>query len=328
MNRRAILAGMAGGLAVGPRVALAQQVGKVSRVGLLSFGSASSVVKSGHDALKRRLGELGWVEARQIAFESRWADNVPDRLPTLAAELARAKVDVIVASSTPAIKAARDATSTIPIVMAASGDPVAAGLVASLSRPGGNITGLSLSVPDVSAKCLPLLRETLPRISSVAVLLNPANSLATAQWSETEAAARTMGVRLLRVEARRVEDFDGAVASVAARRAGALDVLGDTLFLNNSKRLGELTVAHRVPAIAWQREFAASGGLLAYGPDYIALWSRAAGYVDKILRGAKPADLPVEQPTKFELVVNLKTAKALGLTIPPSLVQRADAVIQ
>jgi putative tryptophan/tyrosine transport system substrate-binding protein len=285
-------------------------------------------VASGHEELKRKLGELGWVEGRQIVFEARWAENAPERLPALAAELVSAKVDVVVASSTQAIKATREATSTIPIVMAASGDPVGAGFVASLGRPGGNITGLSLSVPELSTKRLQLLKEALPKLSSVAVLLNPGSTAAARQWRETEAAAHVVGVQLHRVEARRVEDLDGAITRAAARRTGALDVLGDSLFLNNSKHLGELTLTHRIAAIAWQREFTDAGGLLSYGPNYLSLWTRVAVYVDKILKGAKPADLPVEQPSKFDLVINLKTAKALGLTIPPSLLQRADEVIQ
>ncbi len=279
-------------------------------------------------AFRQGLRELGYVEGQNIAIEFRWAEGKYDRLPGLAAELVRLKVNVIVASGPPAIQAAKQATETIPIVMAAIADAVAAGFVASLARPGGNITGLSLMLPELVGKQLELLKEVVPKVSRVALLGNPANPPYAQQVRQAQDAARALGVRLQPLEARDPSEIDKAFAAITTERADAVIVLPDTVLLDHRTRIADHAVRRRLPTVSGQSEQAEGGGLLAYGPSISDGVRRAATYVDKILKGAKPADLPVEQPTKFELVINLKTAKALGLTIPPSLLQRADEVIQ
>ena len=273
------------------------------------------------------LRQLGWVEGQNIVIEGRYSEGSSERLPTLAAELVRLKVDVIVAAGFTA-DAARGATSTIPIVMTNYGDPVESRLVASLARPDGNVTGLTSVAPDLVGKELQLLKEAMPRLSRVAVLSNPALPSHTRSLKEAEVAARALKVRLQILQARSPAELAGTLSVVTKESAEALLVLGDPMFFGERSRIVELAAKRRLPLMCNQAEYAQAGGLLTYGIDQRDNFRRAAPYVDKIFRGAKPADLPVEQPTKFELVINLKTAKALGLTIPPSLLARADEVIQ
>jgi putative ABC transport system substrate-binding protein len=262
-------------------------------------------------------------------IEYRAAEGRLDRLPDLAAELVRLKVDVIVAAPTPAALAAKNATGTVPIVGVSLTEPVGIGLIASLARPGGNVTGVSYSVgADIFGKDLELLKEAVPKVRRVAVLSNPTSPAQPLTITNIKGAARSLGLQLQLVEARGPGDFDGAFAALARERVGALLVVTDPVFIPHRARLVNLAAKNRLPSIFTQRADVEAGGLMSYGPNFADMYRRAATYVDKILRGTKPADLPVEQPTKFELVINLKTAKALGLTIPPSLVQRADEVIR
>jgi putative ABC transport system substrate-binding protein len=278
------------------------------------------------DALRRGLGELGWVEGRNILIEWRYAEGRPERYPALIAELIRLRVDLIVAGGgTPGVRAAKDATSTIPIVMPVVGDPVTSGLVSSLARPGGNVTGLSMLNTEISTKRVELLREVLPAVQRVAVLSDPAAN--TPDLGATQAAAPSLGLRLQVLSAGRPEEFDGAFEAARRSRAEALIVLASPVFNTYRRRLIGLAAQNRLIAVYEHRAFPDAAGLMSYGPNLVDMNRRAAKYVDKILRGAKPADLPVEQPTVFELVINLKTAKALGLTIPPSVLARADEVI-
>ncbi len=317
------------GLAVltAPGTPDAQPQQKVRRIGLLLSTTpvaASHVVAAFAEALL----ELGHAEGKNVIFEYRWAEGRVDRFPGLAADLVRLKVDVIVASSSPAADSARKATSTIPIVMVGVVDPVALGLVASLARPGSNVTGLSSQLtPEIRAKQLQLLKEAVPTVSRVAVLRNAAVATP-ATWQEYEAAGRAVGVRLQSVEVTGPEELGKALVAVSRERGAALWVPGDPMFWTLRQRIVELSAEHRLPGMFFFREFTDAGGLMSYSARLTDQFRRAAMYVDKILKGAKPADLPVEQPTKFELVVNLKTAKALGLTIPQSILIRADEVIQ
>jgi putative tryptophan/tyrosine transport system substrate-binding protein len=327
-TRRVFLGGLAGGLLVAPRAADAQPVGKVHRIGYLGSGSSTS---NPHlpGAFRQGLRELGWIEGQNIVIEYRFAEGRLDRLPALAAEVVRMKVDIIAASPTPAALAAKNATGTIPIVFTSVPDPVGLGLVASLARPGGNVTGLTYSVGfNIFGKDLELLKEAVPKARRVAVLANPASPSGPLTISEITGAARSLGLQLLLLEARGPDDFEGAFTAMAKERVGALFVVTDPAFIPHRARLVDLTAKNRLPSIFTQREDAEAGALMSYGPSLSDIYRRAATYVDKILKGAKPADLPVEQPTKFELVINLKIARALGLTIPPSLLQRADDVIQ
>ena len=305
-----------------------QQTAKVPRVGWLSPGSAASdehFLASFRDGL----GELGWAEGQNIAIEPRWAEGSFERLPDLAAELVRLGVDVIVASVTQASLAAKQATATIPIVMVGVGDPLGSGLVASLAHPGGNVTGPASMLVEVSGKQLALLKETVPNASPVAVLWNPANPVWHAAASkETEAAARSMGLRLQLVEARGPDELEGAFAAMTGERAGALFVPADIILVRHAQQIADLAARHRLPAMYAFREHVEAGGLMSYAADFAVMFRRAAYYVDKLLKGAKPADLPVEGPTTFELVINLKTAQALGLTIPQSVLQQATEMIQ
>jgi putative tryptophan/tyrosine transport system substrate-binding protein len=309
--------------------AAAQPAGTVPRVGYLNPGSSSDPVRQRRlEALRQGLRELGSVEGRNIALEPRWAEGKYDRYPALAADLVRSKVDVIVAWSGQATKAAQEATRTIPIVMSLVNDPVGSELVASLARPGGNVTGTTVMAPDVVGKRLELLKEVVPKVSRVAVLQHPDNPASAPMLREVEARARALRVRLQILGVRNPAEIDSAFAAMTRERAGALLTLSDAIFDNQQRQILELAAKRRLPAIAGNRQYAEAGGLAAYGADFLDLERRAATYIDKILRGAKPADLPVEQPTKFELVINLKTAKALGLTIPQSLLVRADQVIE
>jgi putative ABC transport system substrate-binding protein len=309
--------------------AAAQPSEKVHRVGYLNPGSSSDPLRQRRlEALRQGLRELGYVEGQNIALEPRWAEGKYDRYPALAADLVHSKVDVIVAWSGQATKAAQEATRTIPIVMSLVNDPVGSGLVASLARPGGNVTGTTITAPDVVGKRLELLKEVVPKVSRVAVLQHPDNPASALMVREAEAAARALGVQLQILGVRNPAEIDSAFVAMTRERAGALLPLSDALFDNQQRQMLELTAKRRLPTIMGTRQYAEAGGLMAYGADFLDLERRAATYVDKILKGAKPADLPVEQPTKFDLVINLKTAKALGLTIPHTLLQRADQVIQ
>jgi putative ABC transport system substrate-binding protein len=325
-TNRALILAVALSLLAAPFAADAQQATKVPRIGVLTLSTASWAPNA--EGFRQGLRELGWVEGQNIVIEHRDAAGRADMLPTLAGELVRLKVDVIVTQSNVAALAATHATQTIPIVMAIAGDPVKAGLVGSLARPGGNVTGLTLMQTELSGKRLELLKEVAPNIALVAVIWNPTDPPAAGMLRETEAAARTLGLKLHAIEARSSADLDTAFKAVAAVRPGAFFTLPGSLFLNNMTRIIEFASRRSLPGVFPTREFAETGGLLSYAPSLGASWRRAAGFVDKILKGAKPGDLPVEQPTKFELVINLKTAKVLGLTIPQSILVRADEVIQ
>src|ERR1700687_4177043 len=332
MNRRdfvvAVVALLALGVAAAPLAAEAQQAGKVYRVGYLSTPTRESV-EHGLEAFLRKLRGLGWVEAQTRTIDYRWAEGNVERLPDLAADLVRRKVDVIIAPAGSAALAAKNATSSIPIVMIFPSDPVETGLVASLSRPRGNITGTTFTAgPEIFGTQLQILKEAIPHASRVAILSNPADSSFALQVRDVEATARSLRIRLQHVEARGPEEFDRAFAAMARERADALLVGGTSTFLAHRTRLAELALKGRLPTMYSFRESVEAGGLMAYAVNMADFVGRAAVYVDKILKGAKPADLPVEQPTRFELVINLKTAKALGLTIPQSLLLRADEGIQ
>jgi ABC-type uncharacterized transport system substrate-binding protein len=327
MDRRAFIRTLAGALFAPPLVAGAQPAGTVPRIGYLATGSAT--VNRYAEAFRQGLRELGWVEGQSIVIEYRFGDGRFDQLPDLAAELVRLKVKLIVATPSPAVMAAKKATGTIPIVMIGVADPVGQGLVASLARPGGNVTGVAYSVGTESiGKGLELLKEAVPKVRRVAVLSNPANPSHALAISNLRTAAQSLRLQLQLLEARGPDAFDGAFAAMARERAGALLVVPDPMFLFQRARLADLTAKSRLPSMHSLREGAESGGLMSYGSTLSSQGRKAAVYVDKILKGAKPADLPIEQPTKFELVINLKTAKALGLTIPQSLLARADEVIQ
>jgi putative tryptophan/tyrosine transport system substrate-binding protein len=327
--RRIGLVILAVSLALAPLEAEAQQAAKVPRIGYLGLNRAA--YPHLHEAFLQGLRDLGYVEGRNVVIEYRDAEGKSERLPALAAELVALKVDVIVAPSTLPALAAKQATRTLPIVFASVSDPVSSGLATSLARPGGNLTGLSDLTPELVGKCLELLKQAVPGVGRVAVLWQPGafdERTEKDMLKATEVAARALGVRLQFVEARGPDDFDRAFSDMTSARGGALTVLPTAMFFNERRRLVDLAAKYRLPTVFGYREGVDAGGLMSYGPSIPDLWRRAATYVDKILKGAKPADLPVEQPTKFELVINLKTAKALGLTIPQTLLQRADQVIE
>jgi len=296
------------------------------RVGVLTLGVPSSAPLA--QAFRQGLRELGYVEGQSVALEYRFAQGKAERLPAMAVELVRLKVDVIVTESTAAAVAAKQATQTIPIVMALGGDPVKAGLVAGLAQPGGNVTGLTLQAPELSGKRLQVLKDTVPKTDLVAVIYNAANPHAGDNLGETRAAARSLGLRIHPFEVRDPGDLDAAFKAVSDARPSALITLADGMLLGNRTRIVEFAARSRLPGVFPEREFVEVGGLMSYGPSLAANFRRAAAYVDKILKGAKPADLPIEQPRQIELVINFKTAKALGLTIPPGVRARADEVIQ
>jgi putative ABC transport system substrate-binding protein len=314
-------------LLTAPALAEAQQPAKVVRVGFLGPSTAAA---SSHlvEAFRQGLRDLGYVEGQNIAIEYRWAEGTFDRLAGLAGELAALEVDVLVAPTPPAVRAAKSATTRIPIVMLNVGDPVGLGLVASLERPGGNVTGQTNDSPELGGKLIEFARNMVPGLKVLAVLRNPANPAAPLQLKEVQLPGQTAGLRLVPVETRMPSEFEAAFDAMRREGAEAVIVRADPMFFAPRQRLAELCVASRLPAIFERREYAEAGGLLAYGPSLRGQFDRAATFVDKILKGAKPADLPVEQPTKFELVINMMTAKALGLTIPPSILARADELIQ
>jgi putative ABC transport system substrate-binding protein len=305
----------------------AQESNRVWRIGFLGAGSHSSDDPR-VEALRQGLRELGYAEGRNLAFEFRWAGGNANRLPALAVELAKLNVDAIVTQGTQATDAARRAVRTVPIVFAVAGDPVGTGLVASLARPGGNVTGLTDIAPEIAGKRLELLREAVPGIARIAVLWNPANSSAAPQMKDTAAVAHSLGLPIRSLELRDVNQLEGAFVTAVQDQARAVIVLSDGALYGRRVQIGQLAAKHRLPCVAWTPEFADSGCLFAYGANVVEMHRRAAMFVDRILKGASPGGLPVEQPTKFDLVINLKTAKVLGLTIPPSLLARADQVIE
>ena len=328
MDRRMFLGSLAGGLLATPLAAGAQQVGRVARVGVLSPFSSSFGAGPSFEAFRQTLRQLAHVEGSNIALEYRWADGRYDRLPGLLAELIDLPVDLIFSAwSTPAALAAKKATNTIPIVFAGVGDAVGVGLVASLARPGGNITGLTFIRQETIGKQLELLKQVVPRIARVGVVINPANPVYGPLLTASEAPAQALGLQLEAIGVQSAADFERAFRAIKGQVDG-LVVFQDPVLQLNRSRLVALTANSGLPAVYGMREFVDNGGFMSYGPSQAEMYRRAAYLVDKILKGAKPADLPIEQSTNFELVINLKTAKALGLTIPPSLLQRADQVIE
>ena len=325
-SRRKLLLALSAGALAAPLACFAQQQrSKVARIGVLESTSSSA---NQREALIAGLRELGYVEGKNMTIEDRWAEGKYERLPGLAAELVQMKVDVIVAGSTPTVQAAQRATTTIPIVMVRVGDPVGSGFVASLARPGGNITGLSNISVDVSSKYLELLRAAVPRLSRVTVLVNPANPIHPDFLKRVQATAKTNSVTISPVEASTASQIEAAFAAMTRERAGAVIVLPDPFFASQARRIAGLAAQPRLPTMFWTRGPVESGALMSYGQNNEEHYYRAATYIDKILKGAKPGDLPVEQPTKIELVINLKTAKAIGLTIPQQLILQADKVIE
>ncbi len=320
-----IIVAFALGVLGAPLAPEAQQPPRVPKIGLLRVGSLPDANAA---AFIQGLRDLGYVEGQNIIIEYRWAEGKLERLPSLASDLVRLKVEVIVTGGLEASLAAKTATRLIPIVAGASADPVSSGLVASLARPGGNITGLTIINVDLAGKRLELLKEAVPGASRPAVLRNRANGEHALLWKETQRAARSLGVRLQSLEVRGANEFEGAFAAMARDRADALLLAPDEIFWTHRGQIADLATKTRLPGMFDAKGFVDAGGLMAYGPNLPDMFRRAATYVDKILKGAKPADLPVEQPTRFELVINLKTAKALGLTIPQSVLVRADEVIQ
>jgi putative tryptophan/tyrosine transport system substrate-binding protein len=313
-----------------PLAAEAQQAGRVPRIGVVAPGTPTprTLPLRVFDAFRQGLRDLGYVEGETVVLETRWDESRPEQIPSLVRDLVQRNVDVILAGTTPASLAAKQATSTIPIVMAATGgDPVALGLAASLGRPGGNVTGITLQTYALPGKRLDLLREAIPRLSRGALFWNSRMPGAT-EVKDYEAAAQSLGIRLQLLKVNGPEDFDGAFNSAVQGRAQALMMIQSAVYAAHRAKIAELAVKNHLPTISGETGYAQAGGFMNYGPNIAESWRRAAGYVDKILKGAKPADLPVEQPTKFELVINLKTAKALGLTIPQTLLLRADGVIE
>jgi putative tryptophan/tyrosine transport system substrate-binding protein len=324
MRRREFIALLGGAAAAWPRDARAQQ--PVSNIGYLGSGTAVPFLL---EAFRQGLREHGWIEGQNIIIHYRFAEGQDDRLPSLADELVRLKVGVIVVSPTAPALAAKNATETIPIVGIGFDNPLEHGLITSLARPGGNVTGLAYGAgPEIFGKDLELLRQLVPDIRHVAVLSNTVNPNHVAMISQVETAARSLGMDLLLLDAPGPEEFDTAFAAMAKKHVAALFVFGDPMFSIHRRRLAELAAQNRLPSMYTNRLHVEAGGLMCYGPSFSDLWRRAATYVDKILRGATPAELPVEQPTKFELVINLKTAKALGLAVPSSLLARTDEVIE
>ena len=326
MRRREFITVLGGAVAAWPLTARAQQPTKLPTIGFL--GANTPVTQSQWTAaFVQRLRELGWIEGRTVAIEFRWAEGRSERFTEIAAEFARLKVDIIVTSGTQAVVAAKQATSVIPIVFATVGNPVGTGLVAALARPGGNVTGLSNQTTDIAGKRLELLRDVIPGLRRLAILANVGNVTAVLEMREVQAAASTLGLQVATLEIRRAEDIAPAFETLKGS-AEALYVVIDPLLTTNRVRINTLALGARLPTMHGFREYVEAGGLMSYGPNFPDLFRRAAGFVDKILRGAKPADLPVEQPTKFDLVVNVTTAKVIGLTIQEAFLLRADEVIE
>jgi ABC-type uncharacterized transport system substrate-binding protein len=304
---------------------LAAQHARIARIGFLHPGTPPN---ASADVFRNALHDLGYVEGRDVTIEFRWAEGRMERLSSLAAELVALKVDVIVVGTTPAIKAVAEKTKTIPIVMTVVADPVADGLVQSLGRPGGNVTGLTIISPELSGKRIELLKESVPKLSRLAVLWNPANPTHVTALRESQATAKTLGLQAVPVAVQNAGDVDGAFATIVRERATALFVLDDAILFTERQRIADLAVKHRLPLVSGISGYADAGGLMTYGAKQTDLYLRAAVFVDRILKGAKPANLPIEQPSSFELVINLKTAKSLGLAIPDSVLWRADRLIE
>jgi putative ABC transport system substrate-binding protein len=326
MRRREFIALLGSGVAGWPLALRAQQAAKLPTIGFLGANNAS-FERGSTDAFVQRLRELGWIDNRTVAIEYRWAEGREARFAEIATEFVRLKVDVIFTYATPSSIAAKRATAVIPIVFAAAGDPVGSGLVASLARPGGNITGLSIQQTDLASKRLEILRELLPGLRTLAILVDTGASNSDLERGEAQTAANALGLATVISEVRRVDDIAPAFDALKGR-AEALYVCGSPLLTTNRIRVNNLALGVRLPTMHGFREYVAAGGLTSYGPNFPSLFRRAADYVDKILRGAKPSDLPVEQPTKFDFIINLTTAKILGLEIPPTLLTRADEVIE
>jgi len=326
MDRRAFIGRVAGGVLAAPLAAFAQQAGKIARIGFLGATSASGYAKQ-LDGFRLGLRDFGYMEGKNIVLEYRWAEGNYAQLAELAAELVHSKVDVIVTHGTPGTRAAKGATTTIPIVMAISGDAVATGLVVSLPRPGGNITGSTFFGPELSAKQIELLKEILPRITRVAVLVNPDNPVIGPMSKAMEITTKSLNLGLQQFAVRGPNEFENAFSAMVQKSVEAVAIQEDGMLNANVRTAGDLAMRKRLPLIG-NTEVPRAGGVLGYGVNFPEVFRSAAYFVDKILKGAKPADLPVQQPTKFELVINLKTAKALGITIPQSLLSRADEVIQ
>jgi putative ABC transport system substrate-binding protein len=326
VNRRRLITLLGGAVAAWPLVARAQQPAKLPTIGFFSAGSAAAL---GHwvAALVQRLHELGWSEGGTVAIEYRWADGHEERLAEIAAEFVRRKVDIIVTHSAAPVVAAKQATSTIPIVFAVAADPLGTGLITSLARPGGNVTGLSFQATDLAAKRLELLREVVPGLRRLAILANVSNPGVILEMNEVQAAARTLGLAVTTLEIRRSEDIPPAFDRLGDR-AEFLYVCADPLLTTNRIHINILAAGAHLPTIYPTREYVEAGGLISYGPNIPVMFRRAGDYVDKILRGTKPGDIPVEQPTKYDLVVNLIAARAVGLSVPPTLLTRADEVIE
>lgn len=328
MDRRTFLAGTGAVLLAAPFVAEAQQARKVPQVGILSAGPLGPRMYR-WEAFRQQLRELGYREGQNIALIFRAPEREGLPLDEVAAELVRAKVDIIVVQSVLAAQSAKRAAGSIPIVMAGVSDPLRAGLIGSLARPGGNVTGVSMMSTELSGKRLELLREIVPSLSRIGILWNPTNPVSVVAFRDSEVAAKTLGVRLLSLEVRQAHEMDPALRAAIEGHAGALVLVDDRIFVGLRAEIAAFALKHRLPTIYGSTAaFAEVGGLAVYGPNDLEYYRHAASYVDKILKGAKPGDLPVEQPTSFELVINLRTAKTLGLTIPPSLLQRADRVIE
>jgi putative ABC transport system substrate-binding protein len=328
VDRRAFIAAVTGALLAASSAAEAQPAGKVVRIGLLDYAASDPASAARWKAFRDQLRWLGYVEGQNVVFESRWGDGQVGRLPSLAAELVDAKVDILVTAGSEAALAAKQATNSIPIVTATGGDPVESELVAGLAQPGGNVTGVISLMSQLAGKRLELLKQLIPRASRIAILRDPDNHSSALNLRDAESAAKSVGVVVQGVSVRGPKDLDAAFLAMKRARTDAVILAENTRFIADRRRIADLALMHRLPMMVAAKEYAEAGGLISYGTDYPDLFRRAATYVDKILKGAKPGDLPVEQPTTFELVINLKTAKGLGLTIPPSLLQRADQVIE
>jgi putative ABC transport system substrate-binding protein len=327
ISRRAFVVAATGGLLAAPRAAGAQAAGKVHRVGFLG-NSTETLEANLVGPLREGFRELGYVDGRDLVIEYRWAEGRYERFPALIAELIALKVDVIVTAGTPAALAVRRATTAIPLVMVAVGDPVGSGLVKSLARPGGNLTGLVSIAPDLEGKRLELLTEVVPKLSYVAFLLNPANAFHVTSEKQARAAAKALHLKVEFFPVREDAEFDRAFQAISSQRPGALIMLADRLFLHHRARIVDFSARNRLPAVYAYTELVEAGGLMSFGPSYPGMHRRAAYFVDRILKGARPADLPMEQPSKFELVINLKAARALGVVIPQHILLRADDLIQ
>jgi putative ABC transport system substrate-binding protein len=327
MRRREFITLFGGAAVAWPLVARSQQPTKVWHIGMLDT-VPRALNTANFDAFRKGLDRLGYVEGQNLRIDYRSADGEIKRFAVFAAELVNAKVDLIVTRGTPAVMTAKAATATIPVVMAASGEPLTSGVIAGLARPGGNVTGLSALTNELIPKRIELLTEMVPGVAQIAFLQNMANPVAQSQWQELRTAAESVRLKAVLIDVRKSEDLSGAYGSARAQRINALLIGNDTITQANRRQIVDLAAQHRLPASYASREFVDAGGLMAYAVSYADLYRRAASFVDKIFRGARPADLPVEQPTKFELVINLKTAKTLGLTVPPGLLATADEVIE